>query len=79
MCPHSLSNLSLGKTGLMTGFQQGVKKLSFLTFDAFHFGADTGAAHQHLDNLVMGFHVLPPSSGRLQGSSRFVGFSVISL
>jgi hypothetical protein len=57
LCSHSLRQLRLSKTGLLSGFQQRVEKLCCLSFNALNLGTHAGAAHEALDQLIMCFHV----------------------
>jgi hypothetical protein len=53
---HEFCDLRLGQAGVVSGLQQQVEKRTFFVFDALHFLADTGPAHELGDELIMGSH-----------------------
>lgn len=65
MSPHALCDLCLREASIMASFKKGIKQFTFLTLDTFDRCANGGTVKQSLDNLVMSFHVSPPSFGRL--------------
>ena len=66
MCSHTLSYLGLRESSLMPCLEQSIQELTFFTLDAFDLCTDGRAAQKSFDDLVMSFHVSPPSSGWLQ-------------
>ena len=54
---HALGDLRLGEPGLFTRLEQRIEQGEFLAFQALHFGAHSGTAHQFFYDLIMRFHV----------------------
>jgi hypothetical protein len=54
---HSFRDLRLREASLLPRLEQRVEQHRFLPLDALDFGANAGAAHQLLDELVMRSHV----------------------
>ena len=54
---HALRNLSLGQSSVASGFQQQVKKCTFLALNALNFPPDTRPTHQLGNYLIMSSHV----------------------
>ena len=72
MSPHTLGYLSLRKSSVMASLEQGVKEFTLFTLNALDLCANGRTTQKRLDNLVMSFHVSPPSSGSSQWPSQSV-------
>jgi len=57
MGSHTLSDLRLGKTGILAGFQQSIKQQTFFALDAFNFSSHAGTTQQLLYQSIMRLHV----------------------